>query len=280
MIYIVTASCYNHKVFVEAESVEEAKIKGIECLKKHNLDNGIYVTYKEESVSVKPLELNKVEVGHDSNSIADDDSRKTIHEVIAEIVYQDIYCGKASLIHSVLVESVNEIEAIPNGTVLMDIFVTYDSGVSSNKELSKNYYFKYTDHSTFKLENTVYSIFCFQKSTPDKFLTFCIDHYNGTEEKKVLVSAAKSFWDLVSKIPELDSDIKNVYYGKFDVKAISENDIDQFVFKCFYSFPCINLDILLPKLVKVECVYPPIVNNFNDFKLNVIHVDIIDFCEM
>lgn len=277
MIYIVTANC-EYKVYVDASSVEEAKIKGIECLNKHNLDNGIYVTYKEESVSVEPLELNKVEVGHDSNSIADDDSRK-IYELIAEIVFQDRPYGKASLIHSVLVKSVGEIEAIVNA-VQMDIFVTHDSVVSSNTELSKNYYFKNTGHSTFILENTVYSIYCFQNSKPDKFLTFCIDHYNGTEEKEVIESAAKSLWDLVSEIPELDSDIKNVYYGRFNVKAISDKDIDQFVFKCFYSFPCINLDILLPKLVKVECVYPQPVNNFNDFILNVIRVDIIDFYEM
>lgn len=273
MIYKVTYD--NYTVHVDADSPEEAKNIGIECLKKHDFS----ININEELVSVKPLEFNKVEVGHDSNSIADDDSRK-IFEVIVPIVFQDRFYGKAILNYSVLVESVDEkqaIRAILNGEVQMDIFYTHNHGSILNKELSKSYYFNNTGVTTFRLNNTVYSIFCFQKSTPDKFLTFCIDHYNGMEEKEVLESAAKSFWDLVSKLPELDSDIQNVYYGKFNVKAISENDIDQFVFKCFYSFPCINQDILLPKLVKVESVYPP---NLNDFNLNVVNVEIIDFYEM
>ena len=275
MIYIVTASYHKHIVYVEAESVKEAKIKGIECLIKYDSSTYcIHMSTNEELVSVVPLEFNKVEVGHDS---------RKIFEVIVPIVFEDRNSGKATLNYSVLVESVDKFEAIRailNGEVQMDIFYTNNHGLISNKELSKIYYFYNTGHSTFRLNNTVYSIFCFQKSTPDKFLTFCINHYNGMEEKEVLESAAKSFWDLVSKLPELDSDIQNVYYGKFNVKAISENDIDQFVFKCFYSFPCINQDILLPKLVKVESVYPQLLNDFNDFNLNVVNVEIIDSYEM
>jgi len=183
MIYKVTASYYKHIVYVEAESVKEAKIKGIECLIKYDSSTYcIHMSTNEELVSVEPLKFNKVEVGHDSNSSADDDSME-IFEVIVEIVFEDRRYGKASLIHSVLVK-LKELEDILNGTVQMDIFDTYDIDVSSDTELSKNYYFKNTGHSTFKLENTVYSIYCFQNSTHDKFLDFCIDHYNGTEKKR------------------------------------------------------------------------------------------------
>jgi hypothetical protein len=111
-----------------------------------------------------------------------------------------------------------------------------------------------------------FSIFCIHRSSYEEFLEFCITSNKGTE-KDIHKDDVRIFWDSISSLRKLEnlSDYQRSYkieYGEENPHF--EESTDQFILDCFYAFPAIKHEILLPEIVFVEQIPLNVVQSNNE----------------